>query len=140
MTTATAGVGKLLIIDSNVLFAKRLGNALRDQGFEVVHSMEGAYALTMLEWDTPDAIVCATNLREMGAFEIVKILHADQNTSHIPVIALGDDSEKGLISAFRAGCDDCISRNLGPENIATHVRAFLRSREEGFQPTQMLQQ
>ena len=80
MTTATSGIGKLLVIDSNVLFAKRLSNALREEGFEVNHSMDAAYALTMLEWDMPDAILCATNLREMGAFEIVPILHADQKT------------------------------------------------------------
>ncbi len=139
MTTATSGIGKLLVIDSNVLFAKRLSNALREEGFEVNHSMEAAYALTMLEWDMPDAILCATNLREMGAFEIVPILHADQKTSHIPVIALGEDSENSLMAAFRAGCDDCVSRKLAPEGIAAHVRTFLRSREEGFQPTQMLE-
>ena len=135
----TASIGKLLVIDSNVLFAKRLTNALRNQGFEVVHSMDAAYALTMLEWDTPDAILCATNLREMGAYEIVPILHGDQKTAHIPVVAMGDDSDQGLMAAFRAGCDDCVSRNIGPDNIASHVRQFLRSREEGFQPTQMLE-
>ena len=69
MNTASASIGKLLVIDSNVLFAKRLTTALREQGFEVVHAMDAAYALTMLEWDTPVAILCATNLREMNAYD-----------------------------------------------------------------------
>jgi len=32
-----------------------------------------------------------------------------------------------------------VSRQQGPEGITNQVRQFLRSREEGFQPTQMLE-
>jgi CheY-like chemotaxis protein len=139
MNTAATSIGKLLVIDSNVLFAKRLTSALRDQGFDVSHALDAPFALTMLEWDTPSAILCATNLREMNAYDIVPILHRDPKTAHIPVIAIGDDGEKGLMAAYRAGCDDCVSRQQGADSIANQIRQFLRSREEGFQPTQMLE-
>lgn len=138
MTTATTEAPKVLLIDSNVFFAKRLTDALKAEGFEVVHSTQSAYALTMLEWNTPAAILCATNLREMGAHEIPRILHADIKTAHIPIIAVGEGGEHSLMEAFRAGCDDYVDRRLGPEQIAAHLRAFLKSRQEGFQPTQML--
>ena len=135
---APATAPKILVIDSNVFFAKRLGDALKHEGFEVVHSTQSAYAMTMLEWNTPAAILCATNLREMGAHELPKILHADLKTAHIPIIAIGDGGDQALMEAFRAGCDDYVDRRLGPEHIASHVRTFLRSHQEGFQPTQML--
>ena len=134
----TAVAPKVLVIDSNVFFAKRLSDALKHEGFEVVHSTQSAYALTMLEWNTPDAILCSTNLREMGAFEIPRILRADSKTAPIPIVAIGDGGEQALMDAFRAGCDDYVDRRLGPEVIATHVRSFLRSQNQGFQPTQML--
>jgi CheY-like chemotaxis protein len=126
------------LIDSNVFFAKRLGEALKQEGMEVTHSSQSAYALTMLEWDTPAAILCATNLREMNAFELPRIVHGDHKTAHIPIIALGDGGDHALMAAFRAGCNDYVDRKLGPEHIASHVRTFLKSHEEGFQPTQML--
>jgi DNA-binding response OmpR family regulator len=129
---------RLLLIDSNVFFAKRLGDALKIEGFDVIHNTQSAFALTSLEWDTPEAIICATNLREMSAFELPKILHSDEKTAHIPIIAMGDGGEHALMAAFRAGCDDYVDRRLGAEHIATHVRAFLKSHNEGFQPTQML--
>jgi CheY-like chemotaxis protein len=138
MTEAAGALPKLLIIDSNVFFAKRLTEALKNEGFEVVHSTQSAYALTMIEWNPPAAILCATNLREMGAFEIPRILRNDMKTAQIPVIALGEGGEQALMQAFRAGCDDFVDRRLGPDNIAQHVRGFLRSQQEGFQPTQML--
>jgi CheY-like chemotaxis protein len=129
---------KILVIDANVFFAKRLSEALKKEGYDVTHATASAFALTSLEWDTPAAILCATNLREMGAYELPKILHADIKTSHIPIIAVGDGGDQALMEAFRAGCDDYIDRRVGPDSIAMHVRSFLRSHEEGFQPTQML--
>ena len=92
----------------------------------------------MLEWDTPAAILCATNLREMNVLELPRIVHADPKTAHIPIVALGNGGDHALMAAFRAGCDDYVDRKLGPEHIASHLRTFLKSHEEGFQPTQML--
>ena len=138
-TPPVASTVKILLIDSNVFFAKRLTDALRQEGLEVIHSTQAAYALTMLEWNAPAAILCATNLREMGAFEIPRILHGDVKSAHIPVIAMGDGGDHVLMEAFRAGCADYVDRRLGANQIAAHVRAFLRSHQEGFQPTQMLE-
>ncbi|MDT8070650.1 MAG: DUF4388 domain-containing protein [Terriglobia bacterium] len=137
-TLPIQAAAKVLVIDSNVFFAKRLLDALKQEGFETVHSTAASYALTMLEWNPPAAIICSTNMREMSAFDLPKILHADLKTAHIPIVAMGDGGDQALMEAFRAGCDDYIDRRLGPENIAQHLRAFLRSHEEGFQPTQML--
>lgn len=138
MMSPPAGPRKIVLIDSNVYFSKRLSDALRQEGFEVVPSTQATYALTMLEWDTPAAILCATNLREMGALEIAPLLRADAKTAQIPIIALGNGGEQALLEAYRAGCDDCVDRRQGPQNIAAHVRSFLLSHQQGFQPTQML--
>ncbi len=131
---------KILLIDSNVYFAKRLGDALKREGFEVASSTQAAFALTTLEYDTPSAILCATKMREMGALEIAKIIHADPKNSSLPIIALGDGSQRALMEAFQAGCDDYIDRSRQPAVIATHVKQILISKAEGFQPTQMLAQ
>lgn len=135
---APASLPRILLIDSNVYFSKRLGDALKQQGFDVVPSAQAAYALTMLEWNAPSAILCATNLREMGAYEIAPILHADPKTSNIPLIAMGSGGDQALLEAYRAGCDDYVDRRRPPADIAAHVRSFLLSRQDGFQPTQML--
>ena len=42
---------KILLIDSNVLFSKRLGDALRREGFEVTTATQAAFALTTLEYN-----------------------------------------------------------------------------------------
>ncbi|MFZ0334983.1 MAG: DUF4388 domain-containing protein [Candidatus Acidiferrales bacterium] len=129
---------RILLIDSNVYFSKKLSDALKTEGFDVITSSQAAYALTMLEWNRPAAVLCATNLREMSAYEIAPILRADAKTAAIPIIAVGNGGDQALMEAFRCGCDDYVDRRRAPDDIAAHVRAFLVSRQEGFQPTQMV--
>ena len=131
---------KILLIDSNVYFTKRLGDALKREGFEVVTSTQAAYALTTIEYDAPSAILCATNMREMGALEIARLIHADPKNASMQIIALGDGSQRALMEAFQAGCDDYIDRQSPPAVIASHIKSIIVSKAEGFQPTQMLAQ
>jgi len=131
---------RLLLIDSNVYFAKRLSDALKREGFEVTSSIQASFALTAIEYDTPTAILCATNMREMNALDIARIIHADAKNSSLPIIALGDGSQRALMEAFQAGCADYIDRTRTPAVIASHVKQIIVSKAEGFQPTQMLTQ
>jgi CheY-like chemotaxis protein len=136
----TGRPAKILLIDTNVYFSKRLGDALKREGFEVTASTQPSFALTTLEYDLPAAIVCSTNMREMGALEIARLVRADSKNSALPIIALGDGSQRALMEAFQAGCDDYIDRQRPPAVIATHVKNIIVSKAEGFQPTQMLAQ
>jgi CheY-like chemotaxis protein len=129
---------KILLIDSNVYFAKRLSDALKREGFEVQLTTQAAFALTTLEYNPPDAIVCATKMREMGALEMARIIHADSKNVGLPIIALGDGSQRALMEAYQAGCEDYIDRNQQPHTIAAHIKQIIISKADGFQPTQML--
>jgi len=131
---------KILLIDTNVYFSKRVSDALKKEGFEVVSSTQPGFALTTIEYDPPTAIVCSTNMREMGALEIARLIRADVKNATLPIIALGDGSQRALMEAFQAGCDDYIDRTRPPATIATHIRNIIISKAEGFQPTQMLAQ
>jgi CheY-like chemotaxis protein len=138
--SGTSRVPKILLIDSNVYFSKRLSDALKREGFQVLASTQPTFALTTLEYDTPTAVVCATNMRDMGALEIATIIRADPKNANLPIIALGDGSQRALMEAFQAGCDDYIDRQRQPAVIASHIRNIIISKSEGFQPTQMLAQ
>lgn len=131
---------RILLIDTNVYFAKRLSDALKREGFEVTTSTQPSFALTTLEYDAPAAILCGTHMREMGALEIAKIVHADPKNASLSIIALGDGSQRALMEAFQAGCDDYIDRTRPPAVIAAHVKNIIASKADGFQPTQMLAQ
>src|SRR5208283_1973983 len=107
--------GKVFVVDTNLFFVKRLSDALRQEGFEVVHCTEPSYALTMIEWNTPVAILCGLNLCHANGFEMTTILQADPKTSRIPVIAIGDRRQQSQLEALRAGYADFVDRRLGPD-------------------------
>jgi DNA-binding response OmpR family regulator len=132
------GSDKIFVVDTNLFFVKRLTEALKQKGFEAVHCSDAAYALTMIEWNMPVAILCSTASRGPNTFEIPAILHADSKTSHIPVIAIGDRGQQSQLEALRAGYEDFVDRRLGADEIAAHLVSLLSSRKDGFQPTQML--
>jgi CheY-like chemotaxis protein len=138
VSTYVSTPAKILLIDANVYFARRITDALKQEGFEVIHSTQTGFALTMLEYDTPAAILCSTSMRELNAHELPPIVHADPKTAHIPVIAIGEGGDQALMEAFRSGCADYVDKRLGPELIASQIKTFLRSNTEGFQPVQML--
>jgi CheY-like chemotaxis protein len=129
---------RVLLIDSNVYFVKRVTQALENEGFEVLHHSTASYALTMIEWNPPNVILCATELREMGAFEIAPVLRSDPKMAKIPLLAIGNGVDKGPLEAYRAGCDEFIDRRSNPADIASHIGALLRSSVHGFQPTELL--
>lgn len=138
MSTSASATAKILLIDANVFFARRISEALKAEGFEVVHSTQSGYALTMLEYDMPSVILCSTTLREISVHDLPQIVHSDAKTAHIPVIAMGEGGDQALMEAFRSGCADYVDKRLGPELIASQVKTFLRSSAEGFHPVQML--
>src|SRR5436309_15012564 len=110
MSNVASRPSKILVIDANVFFAKRLSEALKQEGFEVVHSTQSAYALTMLEYDTPSAILCSTSMREISAHDVAPIVHADPKTVLVPVIAMGEGGDQALMEAFRAGWADYVDK------------------------------
>ena len=138
MKTSAAN-GKVLVIDPNVFFAKRLARSLAELGYEVVHCAEPAYALTMVEWDMPAAILCSLSVKQSDGFEVPSILQADAKTRHIPVIAVGDCRKHSHLETLRAGYVDLLDRRLGAEEMAAHLSSLILSLRQGFQPTQMLQ-
>jgi len=79
-------------------------------------------------------------MREMGALEMAKVIRVDVKNATLPIIAMGDGSQRALMEAFQAGCDDYIDRHLAPAKIASHIKNIIISKVDGFQPTQMLGQ
>src|SRR5207249_8942745 len=55
------------------------------------------------------------------ALEIAKIIHADPKNANLPIVALGDGSQRALMEAFQAGCDDYIDRNRQPARSEEHT-------------------
>ena len=95
----------VLIIEDNPINRDVLGRRLERRGYVVRYAEDGPSGIQAANSIKPDLILMDIGLGEMDGWEATRRLKADQNTAHIPIIALTasafeSDREKSL----EAGC------------------------------------
>ena len=98
---------KILLVEDNEMNRDMLSRRLQRRGYSVVIAMDGEQGFSLARSETPDLILMDISLPLMDGWEVTRRLKANENTRHIPVIALTahamvSDREK----AFNIGCDD----------------------------------
>src|SRR5258708_18956903 len=119
---------RVLLIDPNVFFARRVTDALKQEGFDVVHSTQSAYALTMLEYDTPAAILCSTTMREINAYELPMLVHADPRMDQHGQLIGVDLAHGGGAENGRGRVVLKHGQGIGRLGAVHHVKALLFER------------
>ena len=98
---------KILLVEDNEMNRDMLSRRLQRKGYEIVTAENGERGLSLARVEAPDLILMDITLPEMDGWEVSRLLKADENTRHIPIIAL---TARVLMSdqakAFEVGCDD----------------------------------
>jgi CheY-like chemotaxis protein len=79
---------KILIVEDNEPNRDMLQRRLERKGYVVVCAVDGPQGIAMAADEQPDIVLMDVALGEMDGWEATQLIHADSNTSHIPVIAL----------------------------------------------------
>ena len=79
---------KILLVEDNEMNRDMLGRRLTRHGFQVVFAIDGASGVAMARSEMPDLILMDVALGEMDGWEATRLIKADPQTTHIPVIAL----------------------------------------------------
>jgi len=98
---------KILLVEDNEMNRDMLSRRLERKGHRVVVAQDGRQGYLLARSERPDLILMDLSLPVMDGWEVTRLLKANGNTRHIPIIvltahALVSDREK----AFEAGCDD----------------------------------
>jgi CheY-like chemotaxis protein len=118
---------KILLVEDNEMNLDMLSRRLRRQGYEIVTATDGKRGLTAAQAEAPDLILMDMSLPEMDGLEATRLLKADVNTRHIPVIAL---SAHAMVSdrhrALEAGCDDYDTKPVDFKRLVSKIESNLR--------------
>jgi CheY-like chemotaxis protein len=98
---------KILLVEDNEMNRDMLSRRLQRYGYSVITAHDGRDGYAMASSEAPDLILMDIGLPEMDGWQVTRLLKSNQETRHIPIIALTahalvTDREK----AFEAGCDD----------------------------------
>ncbi|TFZ05044.1 response regulator, partial [Ramlibacter rhizophilus] len=120
-----AGDAVLLVVESDLAFARVLLDAARAQGFKGLVTGTGAGALTLASQFALSAITLDMHLPDMDGWRILDRLKQDLSTRHVPVsvISAADSSER----ARDAGAVAFVAKPLDRDELLDAHMAGLRA-------------
>jgi len=114
-----------LIVDDSSVMRKIVERSLRQAGLDLSKVFEagnGAEALSVLQGDKVDLILCDINMPVMDGLEFVKQLAGVENAKGTPVVMITTEgSEAHVVQALSAGARGYIRKPFTPEQVKEQV-------------------
>lgn len=112
---------KIVIAETDARNAKRMAEALRQQGFDVVTASDASHALSAARHERPEVVVIANPLAGGSGMVALKRIRSNVYTTNIPVLMLVK-SDREAREALRLGAQEC----LEPEPDGARLHAAIR--------------
>ena len=120
----------VLVVDDNADIRKYLSMVLEKKGFLVLTASNGEEGLYMAKQNIPDLIICDVMMPVMDGLECCRLIKADQNTSHIPVLLLTayalDDQR---IQGYQSGADAYITKPFNTDVLCSRIENLISNRK-----------
>ena len=114
-----------LIVDDSSVMRKIVERSLRQAGVDLAKVFEagnGAEALSVVNENKVDLILCDINLPIMDGLEFVKQLSGVENAKDVPVVMITTEgSESHVVQALSCGAKGYIRKPFTPEQVKEHV-------------------
>lgn len=117
---------KILIVEDNALNMKLFNDVLEANGYATILSVDGRDILEIAHQNQPDLVIMDVQLPFESGLELTKMLKADKQFEHLPVLAvtayasLSDESE-----LRQAGCDEYIPKPISIPDLLAAVERHL---------------
>ena len=118
----------IMIVEDNELNMKLFNDLLEINGYNVVQTPDGRDALELARKHKPDLILMDIQLPEISGMDITKMLKADAELKHIPVIAVTAFAMKGDEEKFiEGGCEAYISKPISVASFLETIANFVNT-------------
>jgi CheY-like chemotaxis protein len=130
MTTEPGSL--ILVVDDYQDAREMYAEYLQYSGFRVAEARNGNEAVAQARSLKPDLILMDLSLPGMDGWEATRVLKADEETRHIPIVALTGHALAGASEGARkAGCDSFVTKPCLPDDLVVEVRRMLDSVKQG---------
>ena len=118
---------KILFIEDEKSLQEILGQALKQNGFEVKEALNGQDGLDLVEKFGPDLILLDLILPKINGFEVLEKIKSSEKTKNIPVIILTNlENSADIQRALELGAFDyLVKSNYSLNKIINKVKGVL---------------
>jgi two-component system, OmpR family, response regulator MprA len=118
--------GRVLVVEDDAEIADVLRRSLRQEGYEVKTSADGAEALDVATGFVPDLVVLDLGLPRLDGVEVCRRLRAEGD---VPILMLTARAEtEDRVSGLDSGADDYLVKPFERQELLARIRALLRRR------------
>ncbi len=123
---------KVLSIEDDAFLSSLVATKLSENGFAVVTAATGTDGIAKAKNEIPDVILLDLMLPDMGGFDILKELRADETTASIPVIILSNlGGREEIEESVKLGASSyLIKSNVLPQEVVDMVNDRIAAREK----------
>jgi diguanylate cyclase (GGDEF)-like protein len=119
----------ILLADADPFNLQLLSELCGAQGYEVVTAGDGGAVLDAVARERPDVVLMDVGLPVMDGLQVLRILKADTDLSHVPIVlATSDSDEETRKRGFDLGADDYVTRPYRSFEIQQRLRNLVRLR------------
>lgn len=98
---------RVLLVEDNEMNRDMLSRRLARRGYEVLIAVDGQQGVDAAKAENPEIILMDMNLPVMDGWEATRLLKNDDQTKHIPIIALTAHAMRSdRDEMLEAGCDE----------------------------------
>ncbi|MFW5748236.1 MAG: response regulator transcription factor [Chloroflexota bacterium] len=118
---------RILVVDDDKEIVRLVRAYLEQAGFQVLVAYDGQTAIHVLRRERPNLVVLDLMLPDRDGWDITRLVRADSNLQHIPIIMLTarvEDTDK--IVGLELGADDYVTKPFNPREVVARVRSVLR--------------
>jgi two-component system, cell cycle response regulator DivK len=119
------GTHRILLIEDNEDNRLVYRTILEYVGHEVLEARDGEAGIREARQGRPDLILMDISIPKIDGFEATRILKADPETCHIPIIALTAHAmEEDRERARLVGCDGFLAKPVEPRRVVTEIERY----------------
>jgi diguanylate cyclase (GGDEF)-like protein len=116
---------RVLIVDDDAAAATVLGRHLREAGYGVRATRNGAEALRLLINEDISIVVTDWVMPDMDGLELCRVIRAHEGIpfAYVIIMSASRTSDDQLVEAFGAGADDFVRKPYSVKEVLARIRA-----------------
>jgi pilus assembly protein CpaE len=118
---------KILVVDDDANVQRLLTYTLKQEGYDVLVTADGAEALRLWAAEDPGVILLDVSLPKLDGYQVAARIRAEEGDErHVPIIILtADRGVDEKVRALRAGADDYLIKPFHPAELLARIKGLL---------------